>query len=843
MTTTLTVMTPEECHRCCIPLPEAGFGALETESGRLPLQAMSVEAAVTGLHVSLVLRQTFANVFRTPLEATYIFPLPDRAAVTRFVLKVAGRIVEGELQERGAARQTYDDAVKAGHRAAIAEEDRPGVFTMRVGNLPPGERAEVELELTGPLPFADGEATFRFPLVVAPRYIPGHPLPGPSAGDGTALDTGAVPDASRITPPVLLPGFPSPVRLSLGVTVDAAGLPLLGMASSLHALLEDCPTDGPAGARRLRVQPGERLDRDFILRLRFDVTSMQGSLCAQRVVGGAPGVFALTVLPPALATPAAARDVMFLLDRSGSMQGWKMVAARRAVGRMVDSLTPSDRFGVLAFGNRFVHPGGAEGLALKPASDRERFRAVEFLASIEAVGGTEMAEPLEAAASALAQRCENRERLLVLVTDGQVGNEDQLLRQVRDRARGIRIFTVGIDQAVNAAFLRRLSEPSGGVCELVESEDRLDEIMQRLHRRIGRPVVTGLRLQAPGLGVLEEELTPAGALDLFEGVPATLFGRYTGELPSQVEVAGSRPDGTEYRQRLETRSVSGAALASAWARARIRELEDLYASGRGAESELAPRIVALSLQNRVLSRFTAFVAVDRSEVVNRGGTGHRIVQPVEMPKGWDMAGPRVARAQMMAAGGPVCASAPAPSRSMSAATDAFSQYAAKADAQCAAEASPRGMIQMASEVLGGFAGAVLKSKGRQAGGRGGAAARCRVAPESPLTRSPLPGLLRALADCVERLEQLHEEADFRAELGYLMGDLDLLLAELSREPALAAAAHAIRELLQRLRERSTQARDRVLELVDGARTLLSQLLAGELPPDAGPPAKRKDFWK
>src|SRR5262249_27768151 len=152
-----------------------------------------------------------------PIEATYIFPLPDRAAVTHFRMEVAGRVVEGVLKERGEARREYDQAVLSGRRAGITEEERPGVFTLRVGNLMPGEEATIRLTLPGPLVYEAGEAPFRFPLVVAPRYIPGTPLPGPSVGDGVALDTNAVPDASRITPPVLLPGFPNPVRLSLSV--------------------------------------------------------------------------------------------------------------------------------------------------------------------------------------------------------------------------------------------------------------------------------------------------------------------------------------------------------------------------------------------------------------------------------------------------------------------------------------------------------------------------------------------------------------------------------------------------------------------------------------------------
>src|ERR1700683_3836734 len=160
-----------------------------------------------------------------PLEATYIFPLPDRAAVTALRMECAGHVVEGGLKERSQAREDYDRAIAAGQRAAIAEEDRPDVFTMRVGNIVPGERVKVGLTLAQPLPYEDGEVTFRFPLVVAPRYIPGSPLGDVQAGSGVAADTDAVPDASRISPPVLLPGFPNPIRLTMSADIDPAGLP------------------------------------------------------------------------------------------------------------------------------------------------------------------------------------------------------------------------------------------------------------------------------------------------------------------------------------------------------------------------------------------------------------------------------------------------------------------------------------------------------------------------------------------------------------------------------------------------------------------------------------------
>src|SRR5262245_10718268 len=176
-------------------------------------------------------------------------------------LTAADRVIEGVLRERGEAREAYQKAIEAGRRAGIAEEERPDVFTMRVGNILPGEEVTVSLALAGPLSLVDGQAEFRFPLVVAPRYIPGAPLPGGSVGDGYAPDTGEVPDASRITPPVLLPGFPNPVALSIEVRLDPAGLPLSGVASSLHAISE---ADGV-----LAIRPGERVNRDFILRLSY----------------------------------------------------------------------------------------------------------------------------------------------------------------------------------------------------------------------------------------------------------------------------------------------------------------------------------------------------------------------------------------------------------------------------------------------------------------------------------------------------------------------------------------------------------------------------------------------
>jgi Ca-activated chloride channel homolog len=627
MTVPITPMSEDEAARVAAPAEEAGLGALRTERGNLPLDRIDLRADITGLTSRVELIQDFVNAFDLPLEATYVFPLPDRGAVTGMRMSADGHVVQAELQEREAARHAYDEAVAAGQRASIAEEERPDVFTMRVGNILPGERVSVALTLVCPLSYEDGEATFRFPLVVAPRYIPGSALPGTAVGDGYADDTDAVPDASRITPPVLLPGFPNPVRLSIDVGIDPAGLALSDVRSSLHAVSTD---DG-----RLRVQPGERANRDFVLRLRYGSEDFSDSLVLVPDTEGEEGTFQLTVLPPVSDAPARPRDVVLVLDRSGSMGGWKMVAARRAAARIIDTLTGADRFAVLTFDQEIERPAGLPA-GLVEASDRNRYRAVEHLARVDARGGTELLAPLREAIALLCG-AKGRDAALVLVTDGQVGNEDQILRQLSADLRGVRVHAVGIDQAVNAGFLRRLADASGGRCELVESEERLDEAMDAIHRRIGAPLAHGLRLQPEGLAILDDTISPARLPDLFTGVPLVITGRYRGSAAGALVVGGTTGDGRDWSAAVAGQRREAPAITAQWARAHLRDLEDHYASAPGweASKESEKRIVDTSLRFGVLCRFTAYVAID-SRVVAEGRVQHRVLQPVEAPSDWDV---------------------------------------------------------------------------------------------------------------------------------------------------------------------------------------------------------------
>ncbi|GAA3195274.1 VIT domain-containing protein [Nonomuraea roseoviolacea] len=818
----------------CRPVPDAGFGALRTDRGNLPLESVDVTAAVSGLVAGVEVAQEFRNPFDVTLEATYVFPLPDRAAVTAFRMEADDRVIDGVLKERGQARADYDRALREGRRAAIAEEERPDVFTIRVGNILPGERVTVRMSLSQPLPYEDGAATFRFPLVVAPRYIPGAPLDGAPAGDGTAPDTGAVPDASRITPPVLLPGFPAPVRLSLAVTLDPAGLDLREVSSSLHVVEEDGHT--------VRLRPGERLDRDFVLRLAFDAsTSLRIDTSETNGEGDGGGTFALTVVPPALEAPRAPRDLVLLLDRSGSMGGWKMVAARRAAARIVDTLTSADRFAVLTFDSVVEQP--FEGLV--EASDRNRYRAVEHLARVDARGGTELLEPLREAVRLLPP-AEGRERVLVLVTDGQVGNEDQILEQAGGALSAMRVHAVGIDRAVNAGFLGRLAGLGAGRCELVESEDRLDAAMEQIHRRIGAPLVTDLALK--GLDTEPGTVTHLGSI--FPGVPLRAYGRLRRVEPGDVEPGDVEPGDVEpgdatvtvrglaagepWERQVTATAVDNPALRAVWARAHLRALEDRYAMG---EHGLEAEIVRVSLEYGVLCRFTAYVAVD-SRAVTEGGPEHRVIQPVEPPSGWEMPSPPsmpgfVAQAAVMAAPGRFRASSPSFEAALEQGAPMSPPAAPSPSGAPVAGAAPSAPGS-APDDAGGFGA----SSGGSVGPRGPVFGRPGAVPRPP-RRAPR-GLEPVRGQLVAELDRLRAlpvaDALYLADLGSRLAALSAYLGDHAELSALA------REL-----EAAERPGTDLAELRRHAVEVLTSLTGGPAPETGGggSPAepRRGPFWK
>jgi Ca-activated chloride channel family protein len=663
----IRVLTADELKDLAGDRADAGFGSIETTQGCLPLTALDVDVQIEGLAAETTVRQQFRNVFDEPLEATYIFPLPPRAAVTGFRMTVNDTVVQGRIDERGKAREDYDTAMAEGRTASIAEQERADVFTLRVGNIPPKSTARIELILVAPVAIDSLEATYRFPLVVAQRYCPGVAIDGDSVGDGIAADTDLVPDASRISPPVLLPGFKSPVKLGIKVRIAAGSMAAIQNRNggSLGCTLNATEARDADGDMIVTVVPEQRLDRDFILRWSIAADAVAtttllvepddvrpAGLGSGKPAAEAPGhgTFSLVIVPPAQVADVeqTPRDVVFVLDRSGSMGGWKMVAARRAVARMVDTLTGEDRVTVMAFDNSVEHCGDAPHLA--PATDRHRWSVLEWLGSVEARGGTKLAAAIEAGFGVFREQGNaespvnsgpRRDRVFVLVTDCQVGDEDRVIANLVDEIGDVTLFVVGIDTAVNEGLLTRMADSTGGMVEMVESEDRLDEVMERIHQRLVSPLVSGLGIQSAGLDIIPESLVPAKLPNLVPGVPVVVRGRYRGTPTGGVCVEGRRPAGDVWQEQAEAQAVSTGCQGSLWARGRLRYLEDLYASrNRDLPVEgLENQMVELSTAFGVLCRFTAVVAIDPRHPDRKPEPAslRRIVQPVDMIVGMRVA--------------------------------------------------------------------------------------------------------------------------------------------------------------------------------------------------------------
>ena len=571
-----------------------------------------------------------------------------------FELRVAGRVVKGIVQERGEARRQYQQAISEGKRASILEQERSNVFTVKVGNLPPGEEATVSLTYSERLSFfEDGAGELRLPLVVAPRYMAGDELGRAQSGSCIASDTSKVPDASRLSPPRLAPGFDANLSLKLSVellrdpNLERESIGFDELSCSQHA------TKTAMGKDSIQVSLArvEKLDRDFVLRWRMGGASVTSSLqvfTPENRGAKAENSYALiTVVPPRrdgfLGLP---REVVFVVNHSGSMQGVKMTSAATACSLLLRTLGPRDRFAVQAFDDVRDWMDNGKFLA---ADEAGLEKGEAFLRAIDARGGTELDAALGDAIAALkflresGESATGRLPIVVLLTDGQIGDESSVLERLQTMLGEVRVFTVGIDSAVNDGFLKRLAALGGGTATLVEPGSALEEALRAVGREIGAPLVTDLKIVEGKSGILVDTLAPHALPDLFEGRPASAFVQIkAGKSAKGLVLIGNYVDGTAFKQAVQPEELALPAVAQLWAKARITELKDRFrlanagSAKRGDNAEkLKAQIVELACAHTLLTRFTVLVAIDQ-EVVNKGGELRERVQPIEMPAEWEM---------------------------------------------------------------------------------------------------------------------------------------------------------------------------------------------------------------
>lgn len=621
-----------------------GLGIIEVkQAGKnvaLPLASVDISASVADRVASVTVKQTYKNPYNEHLEAVYIFPLSGGCVVSDFELRVGARIVKGIVQERGEARQQYQQAIDEGKRAALLEQERDDIFTVQCGNIPPNEEVTVVMTYSERLPFFEsGKTELRLPLVVSPRHIAGNPLSRDPVGDGYAHDTDRVPDASRITPPLSVQGLNPEVGLSIAVQLSFSDggetKSIADLSCSQHATQIDIED----GAVRVELaRSDERLNRDFVLQWRLATTVVRSSMLVYKDPQGQQYAM-VSVMPPRRdGYVGAPRDVVFVVDRSGSMQGTKMVSAVRSCEILLSTLGPNDRFAIQAFDDScewLTAPYVAGRLSHWINADEAGIaKGAKFLRSIDARGGTYLDHAINEAFESIAARqdIDGRVPVVVVLTDGEVGDEAHIFRSVQTRLGETRLFAVGIDTSVNSGLLRRLANMGGGTATFVQPGTSLENALRSVGREIGEPLVMDLQVVSDGAAIENNTLAPNTMADLFEGRSVTSFVKITGK--GAVIVRGKWADGKPFEQKLKARLVNVPAIAQLWAKSFITDLEDSFRLQ--PKDTTRKQIIDLAIRHSLLTKFTAFVAIDHAEIVNKDGSLKRVVQPVEAPAGWDM---------------------------------------------------------------------------------------------------------------------------------------------------------------------------------------------------------------
>jgi Ca-activated chloride channel family protein len=600
-------------------------------AGPCPLKHTNVKAEISGFIARVTVTQQFQNPFPDKIEAIYTFPLPQAAAVDDMTIMIGERTVKGKIMRREEAQATYDAAKARGQTAALLNQQRPNIFTQAVANILPNQQINVTISYVETLKYDEGSYEWHFPMVVGERYIPGPKSsdePTENQADSQepkTAETPRVPDAELITPPVAN-GMRAGHDISIEVNIDA-GVPLVGF----HSLTHEIEAVQPAAGRAIvRLKDQATIpNKDFVLKYDVAGAQIEDALLFHRANN--EGYFTFILQPPQRVTveDVTPKELVFVLDTSGSMGGFPIEKAKETMLLALNGLYPRDTFNVILFSGDtkilFSEP--------QPATPDNINKAKKLVASANGNGGTEMMKAIRAALAP--SDASDHVRITCFMTDGQVGDDMEIIAEVQKHPNA-RVFAMGFGAAPNRFLLDKITEYGRGEVEYVTENGDAKRAAKRFHERIRNPLLTDVSIDWNGLPVTD--VYPKSLPDLFSAKPVMFYGRYVDAAKGVIRLKGMM-SGREFVREipieLPDRETQHDVLGTLWARNRVDDLMGGDMSGVQAgnmRQELKTEITNLGLAHRLMTQFTSFVAVDEQSPAD-GIAPQRVDVPVESTSG------------------------------------------------------------------------------------------------------------------------------------------------------------------------------------------------------------------
>lgn len=579
---------------------------------QLPLKLTTADVQISGVIADVTVKQTYCNIGQVPLEAIYVFPASTKAAVYYMQMELGGRIIKAEIRESEQARQEYEEAKNEGKTTSLLEQKRPNVFQMNVANILPGDTIVVEMRYTELLTPTESVYEFVYPTVVGPRYA--------------ELSTEG--DSSWVEVPYTHEDEPPTYDFNIEVNINA-GMDLQEVKSPSHPMLQFYYSSGKSVTCTLPENQNKTGNKDFVLQYVLSGIGLQSGVLLYE--GEEENFFLAMIQPPKTpsATDIPPREYVFIMDVSGSMNGYPISISKILLNDLISNLNPTDKFNVMCFA------GGTQVLSdvSLDASQENISKAIEVINNKEGGGGTNM---LNAFNKALAlQGTEDYARTFVIVTDGYVTVEKEAFDLIRNNLSEANFFAFGIGSSVNRYLIEGIAHAGMGEPFVILNEDEAVEKAEKFRNYIESPVLTNIEIDYNNFNVYDVE--PLTVPDVFAERPILTFGKWTGNPQGSIEITGLTGNHT-FNQKLNIPNYSpspeNSAIKYLWARHVIQRLDDYgRASNFGEEDNyLKEVIIELGLKYNLLTRYTSFIAID-SLIRNNGDSLTTVTQPLPLPQG------------------------------------------------------------------------------------------------------------------------------------------------------------------------------------------------------------------